>query len=125
MLQIALAPAPVAGGEIRAATAGIPRNCRRACGAMWIAQPARRISAASMKSWLRIWPPNGLRPRQFGQARILRESAHPDDGVVAPVISFRAVPPGDAGGNQRAIKPAGKLLQRANSVLALTTIGSV
>ncbi len=33
---------------------------------MWIAQPPRRISAASTKSWLRMWPPNGLRPASTG-----------------------------------------------------------
>ena len=34
--------------------------------AMWMAQPPRRNSAASTKSWLRMWPPNGLRPPSSG-----------------------------------------------------------
>ena len=33
---------------------------------MWTAQPARRISAASTKSWLRMCPPNGARPGSAG-----------------------------------------------------------
>ena len=34
---------------------------------MWIAQPPRRINAASTKSWLRMGPPKGLRPRRCGK----------------------------------------------------------
>ena len=111
MLQVALAPSPVARGEIQQATAGIPRSCRRAPAPCRIAQPPRRISAASTKSWLRICPPNGLRPGSSGRPGVLREGADADDGVVPPVVAFGAVPPGDAGGDQRPVEPPGELLQ--------------
>ena len=35
-------------------------------GTRCTAHPARRSKAASTKSWLMMWPPNGLRPRSTG-----------------------------------------------------------
>ena len=95
MLQIALAPSPVARGEIQQARAGIPRSCRPA----WrhvdgpAAAPHQRrfdeIVAEDM-------PAERLAAPQFGKPRILRKGADANDGVVSPVIAFGAVPPGDA-----------------------------
>ncbi len=51
-----------------------------------------------------------LAPGKFGQAGMFCKGAHADDGVVSPVIAFRAVPPSDSGGDYRAIKPASELL---------------
>ena len=77
---------------------------------MCTAQPPRRISAASTKSWLMMWPPNGLRPCSSGSPACLGEGARADQRVVAPVVALRAVPPGDAMRDQRAVDAAGELL---------------
>ena len=74
-------------------------------------QPARRMRAASTKSWLRIWPPNGGFPGSVGQSGRFGERAPADDRVVPPVISLRARPPGEPGGDDRAIDATGELLQ--------------
>ena len=80
----------------RSSTAALPRSCRAASAPCGCAQPARRISAASTKSWLRMWPPNGLRPGSIGRPALAAKARDADDRVVAPVVAFRAVPPGDA-----------------------------
>ena len=51
-----------------------------------------------------------LAPRQFRQAGLLGEGAGADQRVVAPVVALRAVPPGDAVGDDRAVDAAGELL---------------
>src|SRR5438477_13190568 len=52
-----------------------------------------------------------LAAAQFWKTRVLREGAHSNDGVMAPVVAFGAVPPGDPGRDQRSVKSPGKLLQ--------------
>ena len=56
-------------------------------------------------------PTKGFAAFQVGKAGVLRKRAQANDGVVAPIIAFAAVPPGNACSDQRAIQPSGKLLQ--------------
>ena len=64
-------------------------------------------------------PAERLAALQVGQSRILRKCAHANDGVVSPIIAFGAVPPGDAGSDQRAVQPPGKLLQSGEQRLGV------
>src|ERR1700737_4419503 len=103
MLQIALAPSPVARGEIQQrrraffvtaaeswghvdGPAATPHQCR-----------FDEVVAEDM-------PADRLAPPEFGKSRVLRKSAHPDDCIVSPIIAFGAVPPRDASRNQWAVK---------------------
>ena len=110
MLQIALAPAPVARGEIqqrrRAFLETAAERGRHVDGPAGAPHQRRfdEIVAENMSA-------ERLAAAQFGQARISRKGAHADDGVVPPIIALGAVPPGNAGGDQRAIKSSGELLQ--------------
>ncbi len=72
VLQVALAPAPVAHREVGQRRRALPRSCRAAPGTMCTAQPPRRISAASTKSWLMIVAAERLAAAQFRQARPVR-----------------------------------------------------
>src|SRR4051794_10849709 len=105
MLQIALAPSAVARGKIQqrrrallvaAAERGRHVDCPAAaphqCGLDEIM--AENVSAERLAA------------AQFGKAGALRKRANADDGVVAPVIAFGAVPPGNSGGDQRTVQPA-------------------
>ena len=109
MLQIALTPSPVAGGEIQQ---------RRRAFLETAAERGRHMDGPAATSHQRSldeivaqdMPAERLAPLQFGKPGVLRKRADPDDGVVSPVIAFGAMPPGDPGGDQRAVQPAGELL---------------
>jgi hypothetical protein len=61
MLQVALAPAAVTGVEVHR-VCGASSALPLVSGSSVTAQPARRIHAASTKSWLRQAPPQGPSP---------------------------------------------------------------
>src|SRR6187399_2776518 len=58
-------------------------------GAMWIAQPPRRLDEVMAQDV----PADRARTLQLRQARMVREGARANDGVVAPVVAVGAVPP--------------------------------
>ena len=91
VLQIALAPAPVALEVIDQSRRRGSRSCRRARAPCQTSQPARRSSAASTKSWLMIWPPSGGRPGKIGRPQCSHERPHADDRVMTPVIAVGAL----------------------------------
>ena len=102
MLQIALAPAPVARGKIRKRG----RAFLVAAAELWrhVDGPAaaphqRRFDEVVAENM----PAERLASAQFGKPGILRKGADADDGVVSPVIAFGAMPPCDPGGHQRAV----------------------
>ncbi len=101
---------------------GLLVGARQRRAAMWIAQPPRRISAASTKSWLRTWPPTGRGPLSTGQAGDCGERAGADHRVVAPVVAVRAVPPREPVRDQWAVEAAGELLQDARTGVVPFTI---
>ena len=111
VLQVALAPAPVARRQGRSATAGSPRRSRRDPAACRRPSRRARIRAASTKSWLRIWPPKGGLPLRSGRPPWAAKASRADDRVVAPVIAVAAHPDGQAGGDHRAVDPRRELLQ--------------
>ena len=110
MLKVALAPSPVARSEIQkrrraffeAAAQGRRHSDRPSCS------PHQRrfdkIVAENMTT-------ERLAARQVRQARVLRECAHANDGVVPPVIALGALPPCNASGYQRSVQAPRKLLQ--------------
>ena len=64
-----------------------------------------------MKSWLRMWPPNGGLARQVRQSAMIGERARADDRVMAPVIALMSHPCAQARGDDRAGDPGGELLE--------------
>ena len=86
---------------------------------MYTVQPARRISAASTKSWLRMWPPSGGLAAQVRQAAMGREGLRADDGVVAPVIAVTAHPGREAGRDDRPVDPRRELLHPGEQGVAV------
>ncbi len=81
--------------------------------AMRTFQPLRRISAASTKSCERTKPPKGLRPASSGQAAVLRERGHANDGVVSPIIAAVAGPRAQAARDDGSVDAGRELLQAA------------
>src|SRR5439155_13099566 len=94
MLQVALAPAPVAGGKIRKRgrrflVAASKR--RRHVDGPTSAPHQRRLDEVVAQ----YMPAERLASPEFGQPRILRKGADANDRIVSPVIAFGAVPPCD------------------------------
>ena len=52
----------------------------------------------------------GFAPLEMRQARLFGEGLGADDGIMAPVIAFRSMPPGNPLRDQRTIDAAGELL---------------
>src|SRR5438132_8230858 len=102
MLEVALAPAAVARGKIqqrrRAFLEAAAESGRHSDGPT--SSPHQRrfheIVAENM-------PAKRFTALQVGQTRILRKRAHPNDGIVPPIIAFGAMPPGNARSYERAI----------------------
>src|SRR5262245_53954625 len=109
MLQIPLAPTSVANRKIGQrwryllVTARHPRN--------HVHSPA---ASAHQRSLDEIVTHDGsaewLAAREFRQSGALGERARADHRVVAPVVAFRAMPPGNAVCDERPIDATGKLL---------------
>src|SRR5262245_58302274 len=109
MLQIALAPAPVARGEfdeigwrllVGAAEAG-----QHVDGPAGAPNEGRfdEIMAHDMAA-------ERLASLELRQASTFGEGAHANDGVVSPVITVAPMPGGKPVGDDRSIDPPGKLL---------------
>src|SRR5207245_6256449 len=114
ILQLSLSLSPIARSEIQkillsffeASSQGVHHSDRPS-----FAPHQRRfdkIVAENMTS-------KRLAARQLRQARVLRECAHANDGVVPPIVAFGAVPPRNACGYQRPVQPSRKLLQPGKS----------
>jgi hypothetical protein len=109
VLQIALAPAAVAHQHVRQ---------RRWAFLVTAAQPRRHVdgpaTATKQRGLHEIMaehsPFERLAAAKMRQAGMAGERCGPDDGVVSPVVAFRAMPPGDAMRDHRAIHAAGELL---------------
>src|SRR4029453_18259843 len=105
MLKVALTPSPVARSEIQkqrraffeAAAQGRYHSDRPSCSSHQ--RRFDKIVAENVTA-------ERLAARQGGQARVLRECAHANDGVMTPVVAFGAVPPRNACGYQRPVQPA-------------------
>ena len=109
MLQVALAPAAVADGEVgqrgRAFLVAAGQAGEHVHGPAGAAEQGGldEIVAHDVAA-------ERLAAAQGWQTGGLGEGAGADDGVVAPVIAFGAAPPGETVRDQRAIEPAGELL---------------
>ena len=118
VLQIALAPAPVAhrvvadGGRAFLVAAA---EARRHVDAPAGAPHQRRLDEIVAEDVAA----ERLAPRQQRQAGLLGKGLHADDGVVAPVVAFGAVPPGDAARDQRPVDAAGELLDAGEQRIAV------
>src|SRR4051794_18780729 len=107
MLQVALAPSPVACGKIQqrrraffVATAQHRRHMDGPAGT----PHQRRLDEVVAQNMPTKW----FTTLQFRKSRTLRKGAHADDGVVPPVVTLGSVPPRNAGRDQRTIKSAGE-----------------
>ncbi len=109
MLQIALAPAPVAHREVgeRGRALLVAAGKRGHHVDRPAAAPHQRRLDEIMAQDVAAERPASA---QLRQPRLLGEGARADHRVVAPVIALRAVPPGDAVRDQRPIDAAGELL---------------
>ena len=112
VLQIALAPAPVAGREVD------QRGRALLVGALEVGQHVDRPAGAPHQRRLdeivaEDMAAEGRLALQVRQAAMGGEGLGADDRVVAPVIAVAAHPDGKARGDDRAGDPGGELLERA------------
>src|SRR5512140_3353743 len=102
MLKVALAPAAVTRREIQQRWRAFLE-----AAAQGRHHPDRPPSSPHQRRLHEIMAENVAAERfaalQVGQARVLRERAHANDGVVAPIIALRAMPPRDACSYQRTV----------------------
>ncbi len=118
VLQIALAPAAVARGEVdqRGRALLVTAAERR--------QHINGVAGAQHQRGLdKIMAENvaaeGRAPAQRWQAAMGGESLDADDRVVAPVIALASRPDGDAGGDDRTINAGGELLHAREQRVAI------
>ena len=77
---------------------------------MWMAQPPAAHQGGLHEIMAEDVAAEGFAAAEMGQPGLGGEGGRADHGVVAPVIALRAVPPGDAVGDDRTVDPAGELL---------------
>ncbi len=109
VLQIALAPAPVAYGQIgQRGRALLIRTGETRHHMDLPATPPHqcRLHEVVAQDVAAEW----LAPVQRRQPGLCGEGSRADHGVMAPIVAFRAVPPGDPVRDRRAVNPAGELL---------------
>ena len=109
MLEVALAPAAVAHGQVH------QRGRALLIAAFQAGHHVDGPAAAAHQRGLdevvaHDMAAEGFAAGEFGQAGLFGEGDGADQGVVAPVIALGTVPPGDAVGDHRAVDAAGKLL---------------
>ena len=109
VLQVALAPAPVARGEIdqrRRAFLVAAGEIRQ-----HVDRPARPAHEGRLDEVVaEDVPAEGRAAGQVRQAAMGREGARADDGVVAPVVAVPAGPGRETGGDHRAVDMGRELL---------------
>ena len=126
MLQITLAPAPVACRIFGQRRRAFFVRAASASASSRTAQPARRISAASTKSWLRICPPIGRGPLKAGRSGGLRERARADVSRCGPSNCCPLRATRRAHRRSAAHRACRRIAAvRANGVTALTITGNV
>src|SRR4051794_16156731 len=110
MLQVALAPSPVARREIQQRG----RTFFEAAAKHW-RHPYRPSCAPHQRGFDKIMaqnvPAERLAASQFGQPGVSRKGGYAYYRIVSPIVAFGGMPPGDSRSYRRAVKPAGKLLQ--------------
>ncbi len=112
MLEIALAPAAVARGELEK----VGRRVLVAAGE--VVGHAHGVAAAADEGGLdevvaEDEAAEGGLAGKLGQAGVIGEGLGPDQGVVAPVVAGVAEPGAQAAGQRRAVDPGGELLDAA------------
>jgi len=122
MLQIALAPAPVAHREIDEGGRAFLIAARK------VGEHIDRPAAAPDEGRLdEVVAENMPAERRLaGQGRhagMARKGAHADDGVVPPVIAVLAAPGRKAGGHDRAVEAGSELLQPREQGVAVQDQG--
>ena len=117
VLQVALAPAAVAGGELDQ----VRRRVLVAAGEV-VGHPHRPAAAAQEGGLDEVVAEDQPAERglagQLGQAAAVGEGPGADDGVVAPVVAGVAEPGAQAAGEHRAVDAAGELLDAGERGLA-------
>src|SRR5579883_2681629 len=122
MLEIALAPAPVAGRKIN------QRGGRLFVTSANRWQHVNGVARAAHQGGLdevvtQDMAAKGRPPRQNRQAAMSSERPGTDDCIVAPVIAVAAHGDRNTRSNDRAVMRAANCCRRANSVLRLTMRG--
>src|SRR5215813_8368914 len=112
MLEIALAPAPVPDSEIQHRRRPLFETAAKR--GRHVDGPARaphqgRFHEIVAQDMSAKW----LASAKLGQTGFLCEGLDANDGVMAPIIAVRAMPPCIPGRDERAIDTAGELLQPA------------
>src|ERR1700722_9877005 len=102
MLQIALAPAPIAGGEIQQRWRAFLKAATQRGH-----HPDRPSGSTHKCRFHKIVAENVAAERlatfQIGQTGIPSKCANANDCVMAPIIALGSMPPYDACGDQRAV----------------------
>ena len=118
VLQVALAPAPVARGDIdqrrRAFLVGALES-RQHVDSVARAPDQRRLDEIVTENVPAEWRLSA----QVRQSTVRREGGGADDGVVAPVIAVSAHPGRQPGGDDRPVDARGKLLHAGKQRVAV------
>ena len=111
VLQVALAPAPVALGAVDQR-----RRPLLVAALDVVGEPHRPAGLAHERGLDEVVARGSGRrrarcPGRSGQRAVLHERLHADDGVVPPVVALVLLPVVEAGEEERAVEPVGERLQ--------------